>query len=79
MNYGDKVYIFSEYHEYDSGGMDCKEFANLQEAKEYLRIIHKDPEELERLISYGGIRVIVGREHKPTVKEKTIVKEIELG
>ena len=79
MNCGDKIYVFSEYSQYDSGGMDCKEFVSLQEAKEYLITTYRNPEELEGLISYGGIRVIVGKEHKPTVKEKTIVKEIELG
>jgi len=73
-----KYYVFEEWSGFDGGGMDCKEFINKKELEKYILETYKDPDELNELIKGRAVKIICGQETIIAVKEKVIVKEIEI-
>ncbi len=74
MNYGDKIYVFREHCDWDSGGMTMYEFSNKEELSNWLKKTFKDPSDFEK----EEIRVIQGKELPISVKEVEVIKEFQV-
>jgi hypothetical protein len=70
------IYVFREWTSYDGGGMECYEFKNHEELKQFLqqKLVGEKVEDAQKIVD--GFIFVEGKRISPTVGE--IIKDFEI-
>lgn len=77
LRYGDKIHVFYEWHDYESGGMTHEVFPHQEEFQSWLDKKTDGMIEVEAIAFINNITVIVGKQETLQITE--VVKAVKVS